>query len=89
MTSYGIEYRKAGSGDWIPLHSFEGRPAEENGDGVEVLRLPTDQPGWSCVATTTLDFAALENVAQVRIRANGGHWIGLQELEVHGRPAGR
>ena len=89
VTSYVVEYRKAGSGEWIPLHSFDGRPAEEKGEGVEVLRLPTDQPGWSSVSTTTFDFPELENVTDVRIHANGSHWIGLQELEVHGRPAGR
>ena len=87
VTSYTIEYRQVGSDEWLPLHAWKGRPVEEKAEGVEVQRLPTDQPGCSSEVITTIVTPDIQNIAEVRIRANGSHWIGLYELEVFGRPS--
>ena len=84
VKAYSVEYRSAASDDWIELHQWKGRPAEESGEGVKVDKRPTQLAGCSSESTTTIGDLKLENVAEIRIRAQGGHWIGLYELEVFG-----
>jgi hypothetical protein len=82
VKSYRVEYRCVASDDWIELHQWKGRPAEESGAGVKVDKRPTQLAGCSSESTTTIDDLNLENVGEIRISAQGGHWIGLFELEV-------
>lgn len=89
VTSYRLEYRQAGSDEWLPLHAWEGRPVDEKAEGVEVQRLPTDQAGCSSEVITTIATHDIRDVAEVRIHANGSHWIGLYELEIFGLPCAR
>ena len=84
VKSYSVEYRCAASDDWIDLHQWTGRPAEEKGEGVTVDKRPTQGAGYSSESTTTIGDLKLENVAEIRISAQGGHWVGLYELEVFG-----
>ena len=84
VKSYRVEYRCATSDDWIELHQWKGRPAEESCEGVTVDKRPTQRAGCSSETTTTIGDLELENVAEIRISAQGGHWIGLFELEVYG-----
>jgi hypothetical protein len=69
---------------WSSLHEFTGRPADEDASDVEVERFPTELPGCSSEVITTISGLELQGVAEIRIRAKGGHWIGLHELEVFG-----
>ncbi len=87
VTSYRLEYRQAGSNEWLPLHVWEGRPVDEKAEGVEVQLLPTDQAGCSSEVIITIATHDIRDVAEVRIHANGSHWIGLYELEVFGLPS--
>ena len=86
VTSYKIDYRPSDSDDWLPLHQWAGRPADEDGDDVRVERIDSDKAGCRSEVTTTIESLALTKVAEIRISAKGGHWIGLYELEVLGQP---
>lgn len=86
VTSYQIHYRTSGSDDWILCHSASCRPVDEDKKNICVERIPTDIPGCSSESITTINGLDLTGVTGVRIRANGGHWIGLHELEIWGTP---
>jgi hypothetical protein len=86
VTSYEIRYRSTDSDEWTPLHRCGRRPADETGKNVVVERLPTKYQGANADVITTIDGLDLKNVAEIRIQAKGGHWIGLFELEVIGKP---
>jgi len=84
VTSYEVEYRQAGQQNWVGFHQFKGRPVDEKAGGVEVRKRPTTIPGCSSESETRIWGLDLKNVAEFRIRAKGGHWIGLYEFEAHG-----
>lgn len=84
VKSYRIDYRCAGNDEWFELHKWDGRPVDEDSEGVAVQRRPTQHAGCSSEVTTILSELGLEEVTEIRIRAAGGHWIGLFELEVFG-----
>ena len=86
VTFYQIHYRTAGSDEWQLCHSASGRPVDEDAKNVCVERFPTDLLGCSSESATTINGLDLQGVTDVRIRASGGHWIGLYELEVWGTP---
>jgi hypothetical protein len=83
VTSYKIEYRKSGAENWICFHECSGRPVAEKTDRVTVLKSATERQGASSDVITTIHDLGLSNVAEIRISANGSHWIGLYELEVY------
>lgn len=82
VTSYQIEYRPHGSGEWLPLHQWAGRPADEKSDKVAVEKSATERQGASSDVTTTIRGIGLKDVSEIRISANGSHWIGVYEVEV-------
>ena len=84
VTSYTVECRKVNEKDWKPVHSFNGRPVDEKAAGVVVIKGPSDTPGCSSESMTCIQGLDLCGVAELRIRAKGGHWIGLYEFEAHG-----
>ncbi len=84
VTSYRVEVRKHGKEDWDLVHAHQGRPVEESCDGVQVTRMPAAEAGCSSESITTLSGLRFDGVAEIRISAMGGHWIGLYELEVFG-----
>ena len=84
VTSYVVEYRQAKDDEWKLVHRFGGRPVEENAPGVVIFKQPAKDAGCSSESMTSIQDLQLERVAEIRIRAKGGHWIGLYELEAHG-----
>jgi len=84
VTSYTVEYRRLNEEDWRPVHEFKGRPVDEKAEGVLVEKRPTQKAGCSSESVTRLQGLRLRGVAELRIRATGGHWIGLFELEALG-----
>jgi hypothetical protein len=82
VTSYQIEYRPLGSEDWLPLHEWNGRPADETADNVAVQKTDSKRRGASSDVTTTIRGLGLKAVSEIRISAKGSHWIGLYEVEV-------
>jgi hypothetical protein len=84
VTSYAVQYRKHGEQDWREVHQFQGRPVNEDADGVEVRKEPAKSAGCSSESETLLKGLNLRGVAQLRIRAKGSHWIGLYELKAYG-----
>lgn len=86
VTSYEVLYRSADADEWIALHHGACRPADEEGEDVTVEKLPTEVAGCSSEVTTTVEGLNLSDVAEIRIKATGSHWIGLFELEVFGSP---
>jgi hypothetical protein len=84
VTSYKVEYRKVEQDNWEAVHQFSGRPVDENAAGVDVIKLPAKNAGCSSESFTILKDLDLHGVAELRISAIGGHWIGLFELEAMG-----
>ncbi len=84
VTSYTIEYRQVNDNTWKSVHGFEGRPVDEKAANVVLIKEPSEQPGCSSESITHIQGLNLEKVAELRISAKGGHWIGLYELEAHG-----
>ena len=82
VKSYRLDYRCVSSDEWVELRHWAGRPADETGEDIRVQKTPTQREGASSDIKTTITGLKLENVAEIRIRAQGGHWIGLFELEV-------
>jgi hypothetical protein len=82
VTSYQIEYRAIGSEDWLPLHQWAGRPADETSDKVAVEKSVSKRQGASSDVTTTIQGLGLKDVSEIRISASGSHWIGVYEVEV-------
>lgn len=86
VTSYVVECRKLNWDGWQTVHEHQGRPAAEVGAGVSVDKQPAEQPGYSSISQTRINSLDLHGVTELRIRAQGGHWIGLFELEAFGSP---
>jgi len=86
VTSYTLECLRRGSDEWQKVHEYHGRPVNEQGPGVVVEKQPSMQQGCSSESLTRLQGLQLKGVVQLRIRASGGHWIGLFELEAIGVP---
>lgn len=88
VTSYAVEYRRAGDDFqiWHTLHQHEGRPVNEDVPGVVIEKQEVDTDGYSSISVTRLTGLELRGVAELRIRAKGGHWIGLFELKALGTP---
>lgn len=84
VTSYTVECRLAGAEDWQLVHQHQGRPVDEQAEGVLIEKWPSEEPGCRSESITSLQGLQLERVAELRIRAQGGHWIGLHELEAFG-----
>ena len=84
VTSYVVECRKVNSDTWDVVHQFSGRPVDEKGARVQVVKNPTKQEGCSSESVTHIESLGLNQVAELRVRAKGGHWIGLFELEAFG-----
>ena len=84
VTSYQLEYRELGSEKWICFHECNARPVDEKSNNVTVVKSDTKRQGASSDTITALHELQLKNVSDVRISANGGHWIDLYELEVYG-----
>lgn len=82
VTSYRLEYRPLGSEDWLPLHQWKGRPADETSDKVTVEKSDSERQGASSDVTTTIRGLGLKDVSEIRISAKGSHWIGVYEVEV-------
>lgn len=85
VSSYQIEYRQLGSENWLPLHQWTGRPADEKAEKLTVEKTPSERPGCSSEVSTTIHGLSLTDVTEIRISAKGGHWIGLYEVEVFGQ----
>ena len=84
VTSYVVECRKTGGEAWEVVHQHQGRPVIEDSPDVEVIKKPSKIPGCSSESITCIQGLNLVDVAELRVRAKGGHWIGLFELEAHG-----
>jgi hypothetical protein len=84
VTSYRLEYRELGSENWICFHESSGRPVDEKSENVIVEKTDTKRQGASSDIMTILHGLQLKNVSDIRISAKGGHWIGLNELEIYG-----
>lgn len=84
VTSYQLEYRESGTENWICFHEYNGRPVDERSENVIVEKTDTKRQGASSDTMTILRGLQLKNVSDIRISAKGGHWIGLNELEVYG-----
>lgn len=84
VTSYRLEYRELGSEKWTCFHEWNGRPVDEKSSKVIVSKTDTKRQGASSDIMTTLHGLQLKNISDIRISAKGGHWIGLNELEVYG-----
>ena len=80
---YRIDYRTSdtASGKWLPLHEHKGRPTDEDAPRIRVVRDPLDASSSEGVVTTCIEELDLADVTEIRIRATGGHWIGIHELE--------
>ncbi len=85
VSSYQVEYRQLSSENWLPLHQWAGRPADEKATNLTVEKKPSERPGCSSDVSTTIHGLTLADVAEIRISASGGHWVGLYEVEVFGR----
>lgn len=84
VTSYVVECRKAGGQDWQVVHQHQGRPVDEDVPGVVVEKQEVDTDGYSSISITRLTGLQLHHVAELRIHAKGGHWIGLFEFKALG-----
>lgn len=83
VKSYQLEYLDQ-SDKWQTLHQHKGRPTDETSDKAKVTRFPATASVENGEVLTVLGDLKLSNVVAIRIRATGGHWIGLHELEVYG-----
>ena len=84
VTSYVVECRNPKIQEWMKVHEFKGRPVDEKAAGVEVIKRPSEKAGCNSEVMTVIDGLHIKNAAELRIRARGGHWIGLYEFEAHG-----
>ena len=84
---YRMFCRTTRSGEWKLIHTCSSMPTEEKGDNVLVTRDPPTASASEGHVTTTLRNLALRDVTSIRIEAGGGHWIGVHEMKVLGRPS--
>ncbi len=89
VNRYQLEYKRFGEDKWFDLHRFDGRPTDENKKGIRVARDPIYASINEGKVTTCIKVSDLKNVTAIRIKAHGGHCIGLYELEVYGIPSPR
>jgi hypothetical protein len=80
---YRIDYRTSDmvAEKWLQLHEHQGRPTDENGPGIKVVRDSVDASSSEGLVTTCIENLDLPDVTEIRIRATGNHWIGIHELE--------
>ena len=84
---YRIDYTTATTAEWQTLHECQGRPTDEDAAGVVAERIPSTASFSEGKVRTTFKNIKLRNVAKIRIRARGAHWIGIHELSAFGQPA--
>jgi len=72
---------------WHTIHLRKGLPTNGGVEGVRVTRFPAEATVNEGEVLTVLEGLDLCNVVAVRVRAKGGHWIGMHELEVYGTPS--
>jgi hypothetical protein len=80
VNQYTISYRTIESDEWIPLHSYNALPTLEDAENVEVKREPPSATKDEGTVITTLKYLQLKHVTGLKIKAKGGHWIGIYEL---------
>lgn len=87
VQDYTVSVRQRGANQaWTVVHAHQGRPTDETGDGIGVTRTPANATSSEGEVRTRLDGLDLHDVTGIRIKARGGHWIGIRELEVFGTP---
>ncbi len=87
VNNYRIHYQVRGSDKWHLVHEAACMPTVEQATNVTVQRIPAEASESEGEVTTTIALPTLRNVTAVRIRASGGHWVGVFEVCALGRPA--
>ena len=82
---YQVDYATGTMDTWKTLHTCSGRPTDEDAKGIQVQRIPDTASYSEGEVITTIKDLNLHNVTRIRIRARGGHWIGIHELCVFGQ----
>jgi hypothetical protein len=87
VNNYRIHCQVRGSDKWHLAHEAACMPTVEKATNVTVQRIPAEASDSEGEVTTTIALPKLRDVTAVRISASGGHWIGIFDVSVMGRPS--